>query len=140
MAELSTLGSVIKTAYEKQSNTNAFTDAQKSAVTSAVQPADLGPYAKTADLFSGNYDDLSGKPTIPAAVTSNGSLTNDAGYLTEHQSLAGYAKTADLFSGAYDDLTGKPTLGTASTKATGFFATAAQGAKADSATQPADLA
>ena len=30
MAELSTLGGVIKTAYEGESNTNAFTDAEKS--------------------------------------------------------------------------------------------------------------
>ena len=40
-----------------------------------------------------------------------------------------------LFSGAYADLTGKPTLGTAAAAATGDFATAAQGAKADTALQ-----
>ena len=40
-----------------------------------------------------------------------------------------------LFSGAYGDLTGAPTLGTAAAAATGDFATAAQGAKADSALQ-----
>lgn len=39
-------------------------------------------------------------------------------------------------SGAYSDLTGKPTLGTAAAQATGAFATAAQGTKADSAIQP----
>jgi hypothetical protein len=44
------------------------------------------------------------------------------------------------FTGAYDDLSGKPVLGTAAAAAATDFATAAQGAKADSATQPGDLA
>lgn len=39
-------------------------------------------------------------------------------------------------TGAYSDLTGKPTLGTAAAQATGAFATAAQGTKADTAIQP----
>ena len=40
-----------------------------------------------------------------------------------------------LFSGAYNDLTGKPTLGTAAATASTDYATAAQGAKADTALQ-----
>lgn len=44
------------------------------------------------------------------------------------------------FSNSYSDLDSKPTLGTASAQNTSAFATASQGAKADSATQPADLA
>ena len=44
------------------------------------------------------------------------------------------------FSGAYADLTGKPTLGTAAATDSTDYATAAQGALADSATQPGDLA
>jgi hypothetical protein len=43
--------------------------------------------------FSGNYDDLNGKPTVP---TKTSELTNDSGFLTEHQSLDGYAKTSDV--------------------------------------------
>jgi hypothetical protein len=42
------------------------------------------------------------------------------------------------FSGAYADLTGKPTLGTAAAENVGAFATAAQGATADTALQPDD--
>ena len=38
-------------------------------------------------------------------------------------------------TGAYTDLTGRPTLGTAAAAATGDFATAAQGAKADTSVQ-----
>ena len=94
---------------------------------------------------SGDYNDLSNKPTIPsveglaseayvnekvAAIvipevpTKVSELENDKGYLTEHQSLEGYAKTADLAqvakTGSYNDLIDKPTIpsttGLASTK------------------------
>lgn len=41
---------------------------------------------------SGSYNDLSNKPTIPTKVSA---FANDAGYLTQHQSLDGYAKTSD---------------------------------------------
>jgi hypothetical protein len=43
-------------------------------------------------------------------------------------------------TGAYSDLTGKPTLGTAAATAAADYATAAQGAKADTAVQPAAIA
>ena len=36
--------------------------------------------------FSGNYEDLSNKPTIP---TKTSDLTNDSGFLTEHQDISG---------------------------------------------------
>lgn len=61
---------------------------------------DLTPYATTASLAkvatSGSYDDLLNKPTIPTVPTKVSAFTNDAGYLTSHQSLAAYAKTADI--------------------------------------------
>ena len=84
---------------------------------------------------SGDYNDLSNKPTIPsveglaseayvnekvAAIvipevpTKVSELEDDKGYLTEHQSLEGYAKTADLAqvakTGSYNDLIDKPTI------------------------------
>lgn len=84
---------------------------------------------------SGDYNDLSNKPTIPsveglaseayvnekvAAIvipevpTKVSELENDKGYLTEHQSLEGYAKTSDLAqvakTGSYNDLIDKPTI------------------------------
>lgn len=43
MAELSTLGSVIKTAYEGQSNTNAYTDAEKTKLAGVASGATAGP-------------------------------------------------------------------------------------------------
>lgn len=38
----------------------------------------------TSDAFSGDYDDLDNKPSIP---TKTSDLTNDSGFLTEHQTL-----------------------------------------------------
>lgn len=43
---------------------------------------------------SGSYNDLSNKPTIPVVPTKVSAFINDAGYLTQHQSLDGYAKTS----------------------------------------------
>lgn len=55
----------------------------------------LAAKANTADLArvatSGSYNDLSNKPTIPTVPTNVSAFVNDAGYLTQHQSLAGYA-------------------------------------------------
>ena len=66
---------------------------------------------------SGDYGDLTNKPTIPVVPTNVSAFTNDAGYLTQHQSLAGYATEQwvqqqgySTFSGDYDDLTNKPTI------------------------------
>lgn len=43
--------------------------------------------------FNGSYNDLTDKPTIPSKTSE---LTNDSGFLTEHQSLDDYAKTVDI--------------------------------------------
>lgn len=56
MAELSTLGHVIKAAYEGEANTNAFTDPEK---------AKLAGLSELAT--SGQWADVQGKPTIMAA-------------------------------------------------------------------------
>lgn len=81
----------------------------------------LEGYAKTADLAqvakTGSYNDLIDKPTIPSTTglatetyvddkiaeidiptvpTKVSAFANDAGYLTEHQSLIEYAKKTDI--------------------------------------------
>lgn len=78
---------------------------------------------------SGSYNDLTDKPVIPTVPTNVSAFTNDAGYLTEHQSLANYynkSQTDNLLngkvnigslatvatSGSYNDLTNKPDLST----------------------------
>lgn len=45
---------------------------------------------------SGSYSDLSNKPTIPVVPTKVSAFINDAGYLTQHQSLDDYAKKTDV--------------------------------------------
>ena len=87
----------------------------------AIKVPSLDGYAKTADLStvatSGSYNDLVDKPTIPSTTglaseayvnekvaaivipevpTKVSELENDAGYLTEHQSLAEYAKKTEI--------------------------------------------
>jgi hypothetical protein len=42
--------------------------------------------------FSGSYNDLTDKPTIPTVPTSNTAFTNDAGYIT-NDTLSGYAES-----------------------------------------------
>ena len=66
---------------------------------------------------TGDYDDLTNKPTIPAAQVN-----------ADWNASTGVAAILN-----------KPTLGTAAAADTTDFATAAQGAKADTAVQPADL-
>lgn len=39
--------------------------------------------------FSGSYNDLTDKPTIPTVPTNVSAFTNDAGYLTQHQDISG---------------------------------------------------
>ena len=90
--------------------------------------------------YSNDYDDLDNKPEIPSlegyatetyvtnavqqvegeiptVPTNVSAFTNDAGYLTQHQSLDGYATETwvseqgfSTFSGSYNDLTDKPDL------------------------------
>ena len=75
----------------------------------------------TIEGFSGDYNDLTNKPTIP---TKTSELTNDSGFLTEYQPLKtingeSIVGTGNIeisgFSGDYNDLTNKPNLSTVAT-------------------------
>lgn len=70
---------------------------------------------------SATWDSITGKPAVIAAGA------------TAAEARTAIGAGTSSFSGAYADLSGKPTLGTAAAAATGDFATAAQGAKADAA-------
>lgn len=104
-----------------------------------TQDVDLSGYVQKADLASvattGSYTDLLNKPAIPTKVSQ---LTNDSGYLTQHQSLAGYVKNTDLSavatSGKYADLSGTPTIPTKVSQLTndsGYLVSADIAGKAD---------
>ena len=56
--------------------------------------ADKDSLSKVA--FSGSYNDLKNKPSIPSKVSE---LENDEGYLKHHQDLSGYATKGDLSDG-----------------------------------------
>lgn len=60
--------------------------------TALAGKADASSLATVAT--SGSYNDLSNKPTIPTIPANVSAFTNDAGYLTSHQSLSGYATEA----------------------------------------------
>ncbi len=51
---------------------------------------------------TGSYNDLTNKPTIPTVPTNVSAFTNDAGYLTAHQSLANYATISYVDAHAND--------------------------------------
>ena len=134
-----------------------FSDSPAAGITSQ----DITDWNNKSD-FSGDYDDLTNKPTIPAAQVQADWTEGDSSavdYIKNKPSLASVAT-----SGNYNDLNNKPTipaaqvnsdwnansgveqilnkptLGTAAAADTTDFATAAQGSKADTAVQPADLA
>ena len=46
--------------------------------------------------FSGSYNDLSNKPTIPTIPTNVSSFINDVGYLTQHQDITGKAEKSEM--------------------------------------------
>lgn len=96
---------------------NYVTDAEK------VKLGNLSG-TNTGDQVLPTWATISGKP----AVIGAGATAADA------RTAIGAGTSS--FSGAYADLTGKPTLGTAADNAETDFATAAQGAKADTALQP----
>lgn len=68
--------------------------------------------ALKSELFSGDYNDLTNKPTIP---TKTSDLTNDSGFITgitssDVTTALGYTPGTSNFSGDYTDLTNKPDL------------------------------
>jgi hypothetical protein len=84
-------------------------------------------------LFSGNYNDLENKPTIPTVPTNVSAFTNDANYITSAdvpaQVNADWNATSgagqilnkpELFSGNYNDLENKPTIPTVPTAVSAF--------------------
>lgn len=74
----------------------------------------LEDYELKSEAFSGSYNDLTDKPTIP---TKTSDLNNDSGYITGINSsdvitALGYTPGTSNFSGNYNDLTNKPTIPT----------------------------
>ena len=58
--------------------------------------SEVGALPDDTPLFSGDYDDLTNKPTIPVVPTNVSAFTNDAGYLTAHQDISGKEDKVDI--------------------------------------------
>ena len=57
-------------------------------------PSDISDLTDTTNiLFSGDYEDLQNKPTIPSKTSD---LQNDSGFLTSHQSLSNYYTKTEI--------------------------------------------
>ena len=82
-----------------------------------------GSTVSWGNVFSGNYNDLTNKPTIPTVPTNISSFTNDSGYITgvswndvsNKPNLATVATTGD-----YEDLINTPTIPTVPTNVSSF--------------------
>ena len=59
-------------------------------VAHGISSSDITNWNNKSD-FSGSYNDLTNKPTIPTVPTNVSAFTNDAGYLTQHQDISGKA-------------------------------------------------
>ena len=64
-------------------------------IKSDSDPVDLSDYAKISDVDA-SLNLKADKTSIPTIPTKVSAFTNDAGYLTEHQSLSDYAKKTDI--------------------------------------------
>ena len=96
-------------------------------VSTLVDESDLKQVA-----FSGDYEDLDNKPTIPTVPTNVSAFTNDAGYLVSNDvstflvpdDVSTFVKESDLATvaktGDYDDLDNKPTIPTVPTNVSAF--------------------
>lgn len=101
-------------------------------ILAAGEPAVVLDSGQPAELVLG--DGVTAMADLRAAVWDDDARLAAAATATQPGDLATVATT-----GAYAALTGKPTLGTAAATAATDYATAAQGALADTAVQPADL-
>ena len=85
--------------------------------------AKLANYVKKNDSFSGSYNDLTDKPTIPnltgyAKLTDIPDITGKADKTYVDTELVKKANKSELFSGSYNDLNDKPTIPDTSNLAT----------------------
>ena len=95
-------------------------------VAAILNKPDLSVYAQSANLAtvatSGDYADLTNKPTIPAAQVQSNWAENDSSskaYIQNKPDMTAYAQTAKLatvaVTGDYADLLNKPALATVAT-------------------------
>lgn len=121
--------------------THKFMSAAEKTKLASFEPGDYVLASSLALVAtSGDYEDLSNKPTLGTAAAMNASSFASAAQGAKADTAVQPGDLADVAtSGSYGDLAGKPPLGTAAAMDSSAFATSAQGAKADTAVQPTDL-
>lgn len=99
--QLSDCGETIKTAYESEADTNAFTDAEKTKLASISS----GAQVNAVDSVNGQ----TGNVVLSTSNISEGS--NKYNVQSDWNSVSGLSQILNkpsLFSGVYNDLSGKP--------------------------------
>lgn len=104
----------------------------------AAGDADLVPIVQAGATKRATVAHLRAGLATTTALTSGLAGKANTAHTHVAADVSGLATVAT--SGAYGDLTGRPTLGTAAATDATAYATAAQGAKADTAVQPGALA
>ena len=96
---------------KSQTDTLLSAKADSSSLSTVATSGSYNDLSNTPNLAavatSGSYSDLSNTPTIPTVPTNVSAFNNDAGYLTEHQSLSDYytkSQTDNLLNGKQDTL------------------------------------
>lgn len=108
---------------------------------SDTQPAPLGTVAPGVSTEASRSDHVHAMPTAAqvgadtSGAASAAIIAHESAPDPHPQYLLEASAAAVATSGSYGDLTGRPTLGTAAAQNVEAFATAAQGAKADTALQ-----
>lgn len=122
---LSDLGIIIPTATSELTNDSGFITSANVPTKTSDLTNDSG-FLTSSDVaavaISGDYDDLTNKPTIPTLTSQ---LSNDSGFITSSDiptdisafnNDSGYLTSADVagvaLSGSYNDLTDTPTIPT----------------------------
>ncbi|HYD67000.1 hypothetical protein [Azospirillum sp.] len=152
-ANFATIKSEVQDLQSRLAGLTARLDAGMEMPEDAVRLAQLAQVA-----LSGSYYHLAHRPHIPAGAEDLGALPLAGGAMTGPLALSRNAGTAMepvplqqlqgmlaalaevARTGRYADLLDRPALGTAASRDAGAFASAAQGARADTAVQPQDLA
>jgi len=152
-ANFATIKSEVQDLQSRLAGLTARLDAGMEMPEDAVRLAQLAQVA-----LSGSYYHLAHRPHIPAGAEDLGALPLAGGAMTGPLALSRNAGTAMepvplqqlqgmlaalaavARTGRYADLLDRPALGSAASRDAGAFASAAQGARADTAVQPPDLA
>lgn len=93
--------------------TKDYVDGQDASTLQSAKDYADNKFETKVDAFSGNYNDLTNKPTIPVVPTNVSAFNNDAGYLTNvnWNQVSGKPTFATVATtGSYNDLTNKPTI------------------------------